>query len=275
MILEFETSKRYQCIEETRIETEFGGMIQGQDCILGRNVAIKYIRLEGDTDSARQAAYDRASTEVRAMTRLGEERLPIPQIYDTHYDGQSGTLYLVMEWIKGTTLAQQMQVNPRIFVGWMMDLANILAEMERKRMYHKDIKPANLMITPSRQLVLIDFNLTISTPNLVEGTAHYKAPEMSPNSRYPGRDKVDMFAVGVMLYQYYTGDIPLRGRDYAQNRRRGPFAWDVFVEAKEKNPQIPSGINEIINTCMQLDPKMRYRNNGELCRALRAAMRSV
>ena len=161
------------------------------------------------------------------------------------------------------------------FLQWMIELCNILSAMNKKHLAHKDIKPANIMITDSNELFLIDFNISIATPNLIEGTIHYKAPEMSQNSKYQGREKVDMFSIGVMLYEFYTGAVPVKTVDYAKNRSRGSFEWDIFVEPKTKNPKINDYINEIIVKCMKLDPRMRYRNYSELKNELVKAVRNI
>ena len=264
MVLEINRKHSYNLIEETKIETECGALYQAQDLDLYRTVAVKSIRIEGNSRQEKNANYQKALTEVKAMVSIGEENLNIPKIFDVYYDERQSVLYIVMEWIKGNSLATHMDSPELGFLQWMIDLCDILSVMERKHIYHKDIKPQNVMITDSGKLYLIDFNISISTPNLVEGTVNYKAPEMSPNSKYVGREKVDMFAIGVMLYEFYTGSVPVRTVDYAKNRQRGAFAWDKFVEPKEKNSAVKDGVNAIIVKCMKLDPKERFRNNNEL-----------
>lgn len=275
MLLEFERSHRYNLIEESRIETECGFICQAQDLELFRTVAVKSVTIEGDGERQKQANYQRAFSEVRAMVGIGEESVRIPHIYETYYDRVHSVFYIIMEWVKGKTLADYMESPELQFLQWMIDLCEILTVMEKKHIYHKDIKPANIMISERRELFLIDFNISISTPNLVEGTVNYKAPEMWANSRYQGREKADMFAIGVMLYEYYGKSVPVRTIDYAKNRQRGSFEWDKFIEPKEKNEKICDVVNTIILKCMRLDPKQRYRNNGDLKNELMKAVNQI
>lgn len=275
MELEFKKQYCYNLIEETRIETGAGGIVQAQDLSLGRTVAIKYVKIPGNNTKEGIQFYQKAFSEVRVMISLGEENLNIPHIFDTYYDEGQSVLYIIMEWIKGTTLEEKMRAPELTFLQWMIELCNILSAMNKKHLAHKDIKPANIMITDSNELFLIDFNISIATPNLIEGTIHYKAPEMSQNSKYQGREKVDMFSIGVMLYEFYTGAVPVKTVDYAKNRSRGSFEWDIFVEPKTKNPKINDYINEIIVKCMKLDPRMRYRNYSELKNELVKAVRNI
>ncbi|MGI6731311.1 MAG: serine/threonine-protein kinase [Anaerovoracaceae bacterium] len=275
MLLEFEKHQKYILIEETKIETGCGGLYQAQDLNLGRTVAVKYIQIPGEHRKEKQLYYQKSYSEIRAMVSLAEDNVNIPHIYETHYDEKNSVLYIIMEWIKGRTLADIMTVPELTFLQWMINLCDILSVMERKNLYHKDIKPANIMITETDKLYLIDFNISIETPNLVEGTVNYKAPEMSRKSKYQGREKVDMFSIGVMMYGYYTGSVPVNPGDYAKNRSRGPLEWDKFIEPKEKNINMEESVNAIIVKCMKLDPKSRYRNYSELKYELVKAVKKI
>lgn len=264
MRLEYSREHSYNLIDESMIETECGGIFKAQDLELQRTVAVKQIRIEGNNLRERQMFYEKARSEVRAMINLSEENIPIPQIFDAYYDEKKREFYIIMEWIKGKTLAHYMESPELEFLQWMIDLCDVLAVMERKHIYHKDIKPANIMITDKKALYLIDFNISISTPNLIEGTTNYKAPEMSLKSRYSGREKADMFSIGVLLYEYYTGSVPLKTIDYAKNRSRGELEWDKYIQPIEKNDKMNRQVNDIIVKCMKLNAKQRSRNYSEL-----------
>lgn len=272
MLLEINKKLAYNLVEETKIETVCGALYQAQDLELGRTVAVKCVNIQGSSPREKEENYRKALSEVKAMVRIGEAAVNVPTILTVHYDQERSVLYIVMEWISGENLTAHMGCPEQKFLNWMIELCQILEVMERQKLYHKDIKPANVMITREQKLYLIDFNISISTPNLVEGTLHYKAPEMSANSKYAGREKVDMFAVGVMLYEYYTGAVPVRTVDYAKNRQRGPMEWDRFIQPKEKNPEIPEAVNAIILKCMKLDPKQRYARISDLKNELKKAV---
>lgn len=273
MELKFSKELHYNLLEDGRIDTGCGALYRAQDLEFGRTVAVKCIRIAGENRAEREANLQKARSEVQTMVLLGQEDLNIPTIFQTHYDDKNSLFYIVMEWITGDTLAKHMQCPERQFLQWMIDLCQILEQMERRRLYHKDIKPGNLMITRNGKLYLIDFNITMGTSNLLEGTANYRAPEMTGLVKYVGREKVDMFAIGVLLYEYYTGKVPVCPQDYAKNRRRGPDEWDLFIQPKEKNPKTPELVNEIVLRCMRMHPKQRYERIGDLKRDLIRAVR--
>lgn len=275
MLLEMECKHVYNLIEETKIETECGALYQAQDLDFNRTIAVKMVEIQGENRREKDCAYEKAYSEVKALVALSEENLPIPSIYTTYYDEKQSRLYIMMDWIKGATLVSHMDAPEMKMLQWMIELCDILDSMERRHIYHKDIKPSNIMIDNKGKLFLIDFNISISAPNMLEGTANYKAPEMSPNSKYVGREKVDMFSIGVILYEFYTGQVPTRGNEYAKNRSRGAFEWDKFISPKEKNDKVNPEIEAVITKCMKLDPKQRYRNYADLKRALEKALREI
>jgi serine/threonine-protein kinase len=275
MLLQINEVQKYNLIEESRIDTQCGALYRGQDLNLGRTVAVKNVNILGATAAERNANYQKALGEVRAMVRIAEEPIHVPKIFCAYYDRKSELFSIVMEWINGSNLSAHMGVPEIRFLNWMIELCRILEKMEQHKLYHKDIKPANIMIAQDQSLYLIDFNISISTPNRVEGSLHYKAPEMDERSQYPGRDKVDQFSIGVLLYEFYTGAVPVRGEDHAQTRPRGPREWDHFVQPKEKNPALSDAVNQIILKCMRLDPRQRYSRVTELKYQLEKVVREL
>jgi serine/threonine protein kinase len=271
---------KYRCVEESKIETANSTVYQAQDLELGRTVCVKIIRFTGTNNALLPAELNRAMLEVKALVALSEQTTHVPVVYDVFFDEKSGELSIVMQWIHGDTLEKQFDhIPPVAFLGYIEKLCDILEKLEKLHMSHKDIKPANVMITQDRELFLIDFNLSISAPNQAEGTKNYKAPEMDTRSKTTRRDRVDIFSVGVMMYQYFTKTIPLRGVNYGIRSRRSKEilqqTWDFFQEPKEFIPDLHPEINDVIVKCMQLDPKQRYANARQLKRAVIAARKAV
>ncbi len=276
MELIFTKEHRYSLIEESKVESSLGALYQALDHQLGRKVAVKCVEIPGETKAQQAANLRLAYAEVSAMIRVSEAAMQTPRVLDTYYDTQKGIFYIVMEWVQGQALRELMRSPEPRFKRWMTELCTILEAMQRQRpqVYHKDIKPDNIMIRQvDDRLMLIDFNISCSLPRQEEGTLHYRAPEMTAMLTTPSRDKVDIFSIGVMLYEYFTGSVPVMGTDYARNRMRGPLVWDTFVAPKEKNPAISQGINDLIVRCMQLDPKARYASMGDLKRDIQRWMR--
>ncbi len=185
--MEFDSHHTFNLIEEAAIKTECGMLYKGMDMDLGRTVAVKMIEIQGDDIRDRAMNYEKAYSEVKALVSLESENLQIPCVYETFGEKNKSKLYIVMQWINGEDLSKHFNEPELRMLRWMEDLCGILEVMERKHLYHKDIKPSNIMINNRGQLYLIDFNISISTPNQIEGTLNYKAPEMSPNSKYVGR----------------------------------------------------------------------------------------
>lgn len=276
MVLEHSISKKYLVKEESRIQTSLGEVCQALDTGLGRTVAVKRVHIEGDTPANRKLNLKKAENEICLMLQLEQEEIHVPRIYDFWYDARKNDLYIVMEWIHGETLQSRMQkMPPYAFLMNMKDLCMILEAMAAKRLYHKDIKPENIMITKRGTLFLIDFNISLSAANQEEGTAFYRAPEMEPGSKITARNKVDMFAIGVMMYQFYTGHLPKKPMDYAKGSSFGKNknSWAKFKEPKEYNPDIPGDINAMITKCMKYSPIERYGSIGELRRSIENCIR--
>lgn len=276
MELEFNHRIKYRLIDESKIETGNSSVYQAQDLSFNRTVCIKIIDFHSVQNI--DAEYNRAMLEIKSLVAVSEHTTHVPIIYNTFFDRTKAALYIVMQWINGSTLETKLTTSPPlVFLSYIEKLCDILEKLENQQMSHKDIKPANIMITPDNEVFLIDFNLSISTPNQVEGTLNYKAPEMDSNSRSLARNHVDIFSIGVIMYQYFTGIIPVRGTDYAmQSRRRSNSSeWDLFTEPLSVTPNIDPCINEIIKKCMKYDPKNRYRNSRDLKRAIISAERTI
>lgn len=247
-----------------------------------RYVGIKIIRIPRDISNreAEQLRRD-AETEIRAMLTVGDMTPAVPCFLDRYYDENSRTLYIIMQWIEGSELTDKMKVHERQFLQWMIDLCSILLLMDRRNLHHKDIKPSNIMIDEANHLILIDFNISVITPNLVNGTPNYRAPEMKANFTN-NFSKADMFSIGVMMYEYYTGHVPVEGEDYAMAHRRfqristtPQNVWTRFDEPIKICSCMTSTVNDIIKKCMCYHPDDRYSGYDELRRTLIQARKEM
>ena len=276
MEITISTDRCYSYDPGSAIVTDNSAVFRAQDTRYGRKVCLKRVHLTGDPASVSKML-PAVEREVTAMVAVGGKTTHVPCVLDDWFDEANGDYYVIMQWIEGTTLETRMRegVGERKFLQWMIDLCGILTIMERDRFYHKDIKPANIMLNSNDELFLIDFNITLSAPNLVEGTQYYKAPEMDARSSFAGREKVDMFAVGVMLYEFYAGSVPKPAIDYARSARRDAKQWGRFIEPISKNPQMPKSVNAIVTRCMKLDVDDRYPNAATLRRELVDARKQV
>jgi serine/threonine-protein kinase len=193
-----------------------GGMSQvwrGYDEVLARPVAIKLI-------TADQAADDACDERVRAEARAAAG-LAHPNVAGVYDFGTSAFLpgreapYIVMELVDGVTLADHLAGGPldwRIAVRVCAEVCAALAAAHAHGIVHRDVKPANIMLTASGAKVL-DFGIATRTGEcdrlpvgIVMGTPAYLAPERIGGE--PATPTTDMYAVGVVLYQCLTGRLP-------------------------------------------------------------------
>jgi eukaryotic-like serine/threonine-protein kinase len=195
---------RYQLVHRIGV----GGMSEvwrGHDEVLDRPVAVKVL------SPGQSITVDIVRTEARSAARLAH-----PNVAGVHDFGTSADQpYIVMELVEGRTLGQHLAAGPldwRIAVRIGAEVAAALAAAHSEGVVHRDIKPGNIMLTPSGAKVL-DFGIaaTVGTADEdpdgpVMGTPAYVAPERFAGC--PATPATDMFALGTLLYQCLSGRLP-------------------------------------------------------------------
>ena len=278
MEIEFKGKRVYR-FDEAAAETQNSSVYRAKDLSLERFVGLKVVRPPENFSGKMSEWAAAVRREVTAMVAIDELSARVPYIIDSFFEDD--TFYISMQWIEGKDLNEKMDAAPATFIGWMIDLCDILSIMERRKRYHRDIKPANIRIDQNGNLYLIDFNISISRPVIGIGTSGYAAPEMTRHvdAEY---SRSDMFSIGVILYRYFTGEMPQEGVHYAkeQSRRRRPLfgadkGWTLFRSPKEIKPDITDSINDIIVKCMKYHPQDRYENFLKLKAALVKAAEGV
>lgn len=259
----FTINHKYRPYPDTVINTGNSIIYKVQDLDLRKDICIKEVHIAGRQNVDVSRNVEKAMSEARTMVKVREKTSAVPTIYLTYYDEKNRKLFIVMDWIKGKTLDNYigsgvLRITEIEFLTVIEELCFALREMSNMKIYHKDIKPQNIILDSNKRLHLVDFNISVSLPNKIEGTPLYRAPEME-TSKSVTRNKVDVFSIGVIMYQYYTGKIPKKGFEYAQKSiRRDNADWDIFVQPKEINNKINESANSIITNCMQKDVNKRY-----------------
>ena len=239
-----------------------GGMSEvwrAHDVVLDRTVAVKLISPELDGE---ETSVERIRAEARSAARLVH-----PNVASVHDFGTSTTFpgrevpYIVMELAEGETLAAHLRGGPldwRIAVRVCAEVSAALAAAHAHGIVHRDVKPANVILTPAGVKVL-DFGIATpaGTPDhtpdgIVVGTPAYLAPEQL--DQQPATPAADMYALGVLLYYCLTGRLPYTASSTTQllgERKR---------QAPEPLPEIdglPPEAADLCRRCLDDDPERR------------------
>ena len=258
-----------------------GGMAEvhrGRDVRLGRDVAIKLLRPELARDPAFQTRFRR---EAQAAASLNHPA--IVAVYDTgedHADG-SVTPYIVMEHVEGRTLRDVLAGEGRLLPQRAMEItAQICAALEqahRAGIVHRDIKPGNVMLTPSGEVKVMDFGIaravtgsssTMTQTAAVIGTAHYLSPEQARGEHVDARS--DIYSTGCLLYELVTGAPPFSGDTPVavayQHVREDP------IPPSRVEPEVPAAIDAIVLKAMAKNPANRYQTAAQMRADLERAL---
>ncbi|MBI5260050.1 MAG: protein kinase [Burkholderiales bacterium] len=180
--------------------------------------------------------------------------------------------YIVMERIEGHSLRPRLDHAPLaldevIEIG--SRVATALHELHRQHLVHLDIKPSNIMFRPDGTAVLVDFGLSRHDflPDLLEeeftlpmGTGPYMSPEQVQFVRNDPRS--DLFALGVMLYHFTTGERPFGSPDSVRGLRRR--LWMEPVPPRALRADCPPWLQEVILKCLEVKPERRYQSAAQL-----------
>jgi serine/threonine-protein kinase len=205
------------------------------------------------TPEEQAQAAEQFRREAAILAHLNHPNLP--NVYD-HFE-EEGQFYLVMDYIEGETLAERLRRSPQGLppeevVGWALQLCDVLEYLHNQNppVIFRDMKPANVMVTPEGQVKLIDFGVARlfdpgkRTDTLKMGTAGYAPPE-----QYAGQGQTtprsDLYALGVTLHELLTGDDPTAH----------PF---TFTPPHQLNRAVSPALSAAVMRAVQLDPAARY-----------------
>ncbi len=180
--------------------------------------------------------------------------------------------YIVMEQIEGPSLRPRLDHAPLaldevIEIG--SRVATALHDLHRQHLVHLDIKPSNIMFRPDGTAVLVDFGLSRHDhlPDLLEeefalpmGTGPYMSPEQVQFVRNDPRS--DLFALGVMLYHFTTGERPFGQPETVRGLRRR--LWLEPVPPRALRADCPPWLQEVILKCLEVRPERRYQTAAQL-----------
>jgi serine/threonine protein kinase len=283
-----------QVISRYRILAELGSggmgvVYRAEDLTLHREVGLKVLAA-----AASSSAVERFLREARAAASLNHPN--ICTVYDA--GEHEGRPYIAMELLKGQSLRALLS-NQRLPIADVLDmgaqLADGIAAAHAKGIIHRDIKPANIWVTEDRLIKILDFGLVKLVPELggddpaaaetvwqdhvqltehaaVVGTISYMSPEQARGEVLDTR--TDLFSLGVVLYEMYTGRQPFRGTTSAV----------VFNAILSHDPQSYADassiarapvLERIVSKALVKDRGLRFQQASEMAAELRAARRRL
>lgn len=250
-----------------------GEVHRARDSRLDRTVAIKVMRSGFATDEYHRKRFLREARATAALSHPG-----IAVLYDV---GESGEcLYLAMEYVEGHTLQTEISNGPissATLRNYSLQIAAALEHAHARGIIHRDIKSANIMVTGSGVLKLLDFGLaqithpTEETATIVTvagamiGTLHYCPPEVLAGRA--GTMRSDIYSLGVVMYEIGCGSVPFAGLDtpsLISAALRGQIP-----PIRQRNPAVPERLASVIERALALEPQDRFQSAAELAAALR------
>jgi serine/threonine protein kinase len=240
-----------------------GGMAvvyKAYDVRLERNVAIKLIRTDSSPQDKASRLIHRFEREAQAMARLLHPN--IVQVMD--YGDFEGVPYLVMPFLPGGTLKEYTK-NPIAYnraANLLAPMADALAYAHSQGIIHRDVKPANILITESGTPMLSDFgiakileeqDISLTSTGLSVGTPQYMAPEQWRNDICP---QTDIYALGTILYELITGQRPYDAETPAAIAVKQ--ATEPLIRPRNFILDLPEEVEKIIFKALAYKPENRY-----------------
>jgi serine/threonine-protein kinase len=259
-------------------EGGMGAVYEAEHLAMGKLVAIKVLhpRLAANLSAAR-----RLRREARVAGTLGHPN--ICAIYDMG-KLEDGSPYLVLERLHGETLAQRLAREQSLAAPEMLDILlqvlSALAAAHQRGITHRDLKPENIFLSKREGMrpvpKLLDFGIskaeseslsdTTTSEQMMPGTPYYMAPEQARGERRVDW-RVDLWAVGVVLYEGLTGHRPFAAKNFnallleIQNVPHRPI--------RDHDPTLPIGLAKVVDKALAKVPEDRYQAAIDFQRALR------
>src|SRR6266849_4889388 len=253
-----------------------GEVYRARDTRLERTVAIKILPAQFSSDPVRKQRFER---EAKTISKLNHPHICV--LYDVgHQDGMD---YLVMECVEGETLAKRLEKGPLQLdqaLKYGEQIADALDKAHRSGVVHRDLKPGNIMLTPTGAK-LLDFGLakpvaplasvatltgavTQSSPmteqGAIVGTFQYMTPEQVEGKEVDGRS--DIFSLGAVLYEMVTGKRAFEGK--SQLSVASAILEKEPAPITTVKPLTPPALDRTIRKCLAKQPDQRWQSASDL-----------
>jgi predicted Ser/Thr protein kinase len=247
-----------------------GGMavvFLAQDLVLEREVAIKVLPPETSHDTK---LIPRFQQEAKTAARLDHPNIiPIYRV-----ESEAGLNYFVMKYVNGRPLDQVLDDGPLSVAQArrvLREAALALGHAHKRKIVHRDVKPANIMLEADGRVVLTDFGISkaaqgssqLTGTGAIIGTPHYMAPEQAKGLEVDGR--ADQYALAIVGHQLLTGKVPFDGTAhsilYKQVFEPPPPVIDV-------RPDTPKDLSRALERALSKDPEHRFPSMEDFAAAV-------
>ncbi|MFL6293642.1 MAG: protein kinase domain-containing protein, partial [Thermoanaerobaculia bacterium] len=251
-----------------------GVVYLARDPLIGRLVALKTFRIGYSVkDHEMEQFRVRFMREAQSAGILSHPH--IVTIHDVMEQTDEGMAFIAMEYVRGTTLKAMLQSDQTFSLAFVVDVISQVAEAldyaHSHRVIHRDVKPANILITADNRVKITDFGIArLDTSNLTQegqllGTPNYMAPEQIQGKEVDHR--ADLFALGVVLYEMLTRHKPFQGENLTVVSHR--IVYDHFTPPKEYARDLPPGVEQVLDRALEKDPARRYQRAKDMADDLR------
>jgi TolB-like protein/predicted Ser/Thr protein kinase len=268
-----QTVSHYRILEKLG-EGGMGVVYKALDTKLERFVALKFLPPEFMRDAEARARFIREAQAAAAL-----HHPDICTIYEI--DEAEGQAFISMAYVDGESLSERIRRGPLKLEEALeiaVHVAQGLQAAHEKGIVHRDIKSANVMLTRSGQVNVMDFGLAklkgatvVTREGSTVGTAGYMSPEQARGEEVDSR--TDIWSLGVVLYEMVTGLLPFRG-EYEQG-----LAYQIINVAPEPitglRTGIPMDVERIVSKCLEKNREERYQTAADLIADLRRAQRTI
>jgi tRNA A-37 threonylcarbamoyl transferase component Bud32 len=261
---------RYEILEEIG-RGGMGVVYKARDMRLDRIVALKRLP---DTLESEPRYVELLLREARSAARLNHRN--IVTVHDV--DRENGAWFITMEFLEGSslsaTLRQHKRIAPRSVLWLGEQILAGLGYAHERGIVHRDVKPANLLLTKDRTLKLMDFGVAKILEEarrkrtLIGGTPAYMAPEQAAGEVVDGR--TDLYALGATFFELLTGKVPFAQGDPLHHHRE-----TEAPDPREHATGIPDALAELIRELMRKSPDERPASASAVVPGLRALAAAV
>lgn len=240
-----------------------GVVYKAKDLTLNRFAALKFLPQELDVSKSDKERFVR---EARAASALDHQN--ICTVYEIGQTDE-GQMYIAMAYYEGETLKSLLASGPlpvKKAIEIALQIARGLSKAHSQGIIHRDVKPANVIITTDGVVKLLDFGLAksqgaaLTKPGTIMGTVSYMSPEQTQSQIVDHR--TDIWSLGVVIYEMLTSVSPFKKNNEAATIYAIVYKEPEKISALHKN--VPAALETFVATCLSKNPDDRFQNLDEL-----------